>query len=154
MELSYEGVCFDLFGTLVTGEGEPIAGVLPALALLPPARWAIVTSCGLWLARGLIASAKLPPPAALVSSNDVVLGKPAPDPYVLAAQRLGRDPARIVVIEDSLEGIAAGRAAGMDVVAIARGRGAAFARNATAHVERFEQLGWSVNDDGSIGLRL
>ncbi len=154
MELSYEGVCFDLFGTLVTGEGEPIAGVRTALESLPAARWAVVTSCGLRLARGLIAAAKLPAPETLVSANDVVLGKPAPDPYLFAAKRLGFAPANIVAVEDSLEGIAAARAAGMDVIAIARGRGSAIARNATAHVERFDELLWSVNEDGTVRVRL
>ena len=136
MELSYEGVCFDLFGTLVTGEGVAFSGVSRALTLLPSARWAVVTSCGTRFALALLSAATLPRPTLLVSADDVSRGKPAPDPYLLAAKRLGIAPARLVVIEDSREGIAAGRAAGMDVIAIARGRGAGFARDAIAHVDR------------------
>lgn len=45
-------------------------------------------------------------------------GKPAPDIFLLAAQDLGADPARCVVIEDSPAGIAAAHAAGMLSVAV------------------------------------
>jgi sugar-phosphatase len=48
----------------------------------------------------------------------VTHGKPAPDPYLLAARRLGVDPAACVVLEDAPSGIAAGRAAGMTVWAV------------------------------------
>ena len=43
-------------------------------------------------------------------------GKPAPDPYLLAAERLGVDPAACLVLEDAPSGVAAGRAAGMTVL--------------------------------------
>ena len=49
----------------------------------------------------------------LVTSDQVENGKPAPDPYLLAAERLGVDPAACVVFEDAPAGIASGRAAGM-----------------------------------------
>ena len=45
-------------------------------------------------------------------------GKPAPDAYLLAAERLGADPAECVVLEDAPAGVAAGRAAGMTVWAV------------------------------------
>lgn len=45
-------------------------------------------------------------------------GKPAPDIFLLAAQTLGADPSCCLVFEDSLAGVAAGRAAGMAVVAV------------------------------------
>ena len=52
-----------------------------------------------------------------VFAGDVVeRKKPAPDVYLLAAERLGVAPARCVVVEDSEIGLAAGRAAGMRVV--------------------------------------
>ncbi len=44
--------------------------------------------------------------------------KPAPDLFLLAAEALGAEPARCVVLEDSPNGVAAGRAAGMAVVAV------------------------------------
>jgi HAD superfamily hydrolase (TIGR01509 family) len=53
-----------------------------------------------------------------VSSEEVPRGKPAPDVYLEASQRLGVPPARCAVIEDSANGIRSGAAAGMTVVAI------------------------------------
>ena len=53
-----------------------------------------------------------------VSSEEVARGKPSPDAYLEAASRLGADPARCVAIEDSSNGIRAGRAAGMTVIAV------------------------------------
>jgi HAD superfamily hydrolase (TIGR01509 family) len=54
----------------------------------------------------------------VVSSDEVALGKPAPDVYLLTAARLGIDPTTCLVVEDSLNGVLAGRAAGMTVVLV------------------------------------
>jgi HAD superfamily hydrolase (TIGR01509 family) len=53
-----------------------------------------------------------------VSSEEVERGKPAPDVYLEAAAKLGIEPSKCVAIEDSTNGIKAGVAAGMRVVAI------------------------------------
>jgi HAD superfamily hydrolase (TIGR01509 family) len=53
-----------------------------------------------------------------VSSEEVARGKPAPDVFLEAARRLGVAPERCAVVEDSRNGILAGRAAGMRVVAV------------------------------------
>ena len=52
-----------------------------------------------------------------VSSEEVARGKPAPDVYLEAAERLGLDPARCVAVEDSASGIRSAHAAGMRVIA-------------------------------------
>ncbi len=80
---------------------------------------AIVTSCTRRLALARLRAAGLPEPAVLVSADMVARGKPAPDPYLLGAELLGADPADCVVLEDAPAGIAAGRAAGMTVWAVA-----------------------------------
>jgi HAD superfamily hydrolase (TIGR01509 family) len=54
----------------------------------------------------------------VVSSDEVEHGKPAPDVYLEAARRLGVDPADCLVVEDSLNGVRAARAAGMTVVLV------------------------------------
>jgi sugar-phosphatase len=79
---------------------------------------AIATSCTGELAHARLDAAGLKRPEVLVSSDDVARGKPAPDPYLLAAERLGVDPAACLVLEDAPAGIAAGRAAGMAVWAV------------------------------------
>ena len=50
------------------------------------------------------------------SSQEVERGKPAPDVFLHAASAMGYAPHRCVVVEDSLAGIEAGRAAGMHVI--------------------------------------
>jgi HAD superfamily hydrolase (TIGR01509 family) len=56
--------------------------------------------------------------AAVVSSDEVAHGKPAPDVYLEAARRLGVDPRQAVAFEDSPNGAAAAGAAGMKVIAV------------------------------------
>lgn len=51
----------------------------------------------------------------LFTAGMVANGKPAPDLFLLAAARMGVDPARCLVVEDSLNGIRAAHAAGMRV---------------------------------------
>ncbi|GHH20589.1 HAD family hydrolase [Streptomyces lanatus] len=51
----------------------------------------------------------------IFSSQDVGRGKPAPDLFLYAAERMGVEPGRCVVIEDSPLGVQAAVAAGMDV---------------------------------------
>ena len=56
---------------------------------------------------------------AIVTAEDVTVGKPDPEVFVTAAQRVGRTPDRCVVFEDALVGIEAARAGGMRVIAVA-----------------------------------
>jgi HAD superfamily hydrolase (TIGR01509 family) len=58
-----------------------------------------------------------------IAGDEVEHGKPAPDMFLAAAARLGVDPARCVVVEDSPPGVAAGRAAGMPTLAVCRVKG-------------------------------
>ena len=55
---------------------------------------------------------------AIVSMKDVKRGKPAPDTFILAAQKLSLKPQDCVVIEDSLAGIEAAKAAQMLIIAL------------------------------------
>lgn len=57
----------------------------------------------------------------IFSSTMVKNGKPAPDLFLYAAQRMNAAPSRCVVIEDSLHGVKAGKAAGMTVVGFTGG---------------------------------
>ncbi len=56
--------------------------------------------------------------AATAAGDEVTLGKPAPDIFLLAAQRLGVEPAQCLVLEDSEPGTRAARAAGMAVIVV------------------------------------
>ena len=57
--------------------------------------------------------------ACIVAGGEVARNKPAPDIYLLGLQKLGVAAADCVVVEDSVNGIQAGRAAGMRTIAIA-----------------------------------
>jgi HAD superfamily hydrolase (TIGR01509 family) len=54
----------------------------------------------------------------VVSSDEVAAGKPAPDVYFEACSRLGVEPSRCVVVEDSTNGIRSAAAAGTRIIAI------------------------------------
>ncbi|HEY9788211.1 MAG TPA: HAD family phosphatase [Candidatus Obscuribacterales bacterium] len=54
----------------------------------------------------------------LCSGDEVANGKPQPDVFLLAAERLGIDPGQCLVIEDTYNGVCAAKAAGMKCIAI------------------------------------
>lgn len=56
--------------------------------------------------------------AAVVTGDQVTHGKPAPEPYLLAAQRLGVQPADCVALEDSPTGVRSAVAAGVPTIGI------------------------------------
>jgi sugar-phosphatase len=95
-----------------------IDGALSLLNSLPTDAWAIVTSGTRDVAIARLKSRGLPVPKIMVTAEDVVNGKPDPEPYLLAANVLGIPADQCVVVEDSPAGIAAARAAGMRSVAI------------------------------------
>lgn len=80
--------------------------------------WAVVTSCTVPLVTTRMRAAGLPLPEVLVTAEDVAAGKPDPEGYRLAAQRLGVPAGRSVVVEDAPAGVRAGRAAGAAVAAV------------------------------------
>jgi HAD superfamily hydrolase (TIGR01509 family) len=80
-----------------------------------------------------------------LGAEDTARGKPFPDGYLLAARRLGVQPADCLVIEDSHAGIHAGRAAGMTVVAVRAGNFAGQPQDEAHHViDTLEELSDSV----------
>ncbi|GCD47148.1 HAD family hydrolase [Streptomyces paromomycinus] len=101
----------------VAGGVVALPGTLALLSQLPPERWAVVTSATARLAEARLAEVGIRPKA-LIAADDITRGKPDPEPFLLAARRLGVDPADCVVFEDAPAGLTAGRAAGMTTVAL------------------------------------
>lgn len=95
-----------------------LSGAVDLLRVLPPSRFAIVTSATRPLALARLGYAGLPAPRHIVTADDVVDGKPSPEPYLNGARLLGFDPVDCLVFEDTPAGIASGRSAGMRVVAL------------------------------------
>jgi HAD superfamily hydrolase (TIGR01509 family) len=113
--------------TVVEGMEERYREDLP---LMPGARETVIGLARVW-PLGLASSANRPiidlvlslaglgdQFVATVSSEEVPLGKPAPDVYLEAARRVGVAPYRCAAIEDSSNGIRSGAAAGMSVIAV------------------------------------
>jgi sugar-phosphatase len=96
----------------------PLPGAVKLLAGLPENRWTIVTSCTRALAEVRIRAAGLPLPATMVTSTDIVHGKPDPEPYLKGAAKLGFAAADCIVLEDAPAGIRSGKAAGAKVIAL------------------------------------
>lgn len=101
----------------VSGGVVLLPGTKELLSALPAGRWAVVTSATLPLAEARLHEVGVDFPE-MVAADDITRGKPDPEPFLLAAARLGVDPARCVVFEDAPAGLAAGRAAGMTTVAL------------------------------------
>ncbi len=76
----------------------------------------------------------------VVTASEIQNGKPAPDIFLRTAELLRVPPQACCVIEDSKPGIAAGLAAGMQVIAIANTHPAAELRHATHVLQTYEEI--------------
>lgn len=95
-----------------------IPGAGEALRALREERVAVVTSATRDLAAARLGAVGIELPDVVVYAGDVSRGKPDPEGYQAAAERLGVDPAEALVVEDSPPGVEAGRAAGAATVAV------------------------------------
>jgi sugar-phosphatase len=80
--------------------------------------WGIVTSAWRALAVSRITAAGLPLPKVIVPIDEIRNGKPEPEGFLHAAERLGVQPQECLVFEDTRPGIEAGLNAGMQVVGL------------------------------------
>ena len=118
LDLAREVALLDELEIQHAGVAEAVAGARAVLAALPAECWALVTSASQRVARHRLASAGLPLPRLLIGAEDVVRGKPDPEPYLLAARQLGLAPADCLVFEDAPAGIRSALQAGCQVVQI------------------------------------
>jgi mannitol-1-/sugar-/sorbitol-6-phosphatase len=95
-----------------------MAGASALVRSIPADRWAIVTSGTRMLASARLRSGNISPPAVLVSADEVINGKPDPEPYLMGARLLRHRPEDCLVVEDAPAGIQAAKAAGMKVIGI------------------------------------
>ncbi|TFK82294.1 HAD-like protein, partial [Polyporus arcularius HHB13444] len=95
-------------------------------------------------AYGCMTRVGITPPEVTITADDKRLkaGKPAPDPFLLAAKELGFDCKRCVVFEDSPSGIKAGVASGATVIAVCTSHERSKIENCGAHyiVDTMEQV--------------
>jgi sugar-phosphatase len=95
-----------------------LPGAAELLNQLPAGRFAIVTSATRPLAVARLGYAGIPVPRNMITADDVVHGKPSPEPYLKGAALLGFAAGDCLVFEDTPAGIASARAAGMQTVAL------------------------------------
>ncbi len=95
-----------------------IDGIGPFIERLEPDTWAVVTSATLALATVRLRAAKLPLPRVLITAEEVRRGKPDPEGFLLAANRLGVRIDECLVFEDSPAGVAAAKASGAHVAIV------------------------------------
>jgi len=133
------------------GEIEDVEGVVPLpgsielLRQLPAHRWAIVTSSTRRLAEVRVRTAGLPVPPLFITSSDITHGKPHPEPYIKAAEKLGFPSADCIVVEDTAAGVEAGRRSGARVIA--------FPTTMEVHELRRAGANWIVANCGALTVR-
>lgn len=130
----------------MTGGVVALPGSLDALTTLPPDRVAIGTSCTMALFRARLGAAGLPCPDIVVTVDQVASGKPAPDTFLTACERLGINPADVLVCEDAPAGIAAARAAGCQVLGITTTKSVE-ELPADAHASDLAGVAWAQDGD-------
>lgn len=123
-----------------TGDLTAFEGAEALLAGLPEGQWTIATSGRRRTATSRLAHVGLPVPDTLVTADDVEEGKPSPEPYLLAAQNLGVEPSRCVVVEDAPAGVEAARRAGAAVLALPTSQAPEALSAASAVVSRLKDL--------------
>jgi sugar-phosphatase len=129
-----------------------LPGATDALASLASGKNAIATSCTVPLAKARIAAAQLVAPTVIVTADDVVNGKPHPEPFLRAARLLDADPRRCLVVEDAPKGLQAAQAAGCFTLAVATTTPREDL-HADAIVTDLSEVWFDVNDDGiQVGL--
>jgi sugar-phosphatase len=96
----------------------PVPGAAQAVNALQGLSWAIVTSAWRTLAEARLEAAGLPLPKVIVPVDEIRNGKPHPEGYLRAAERLRVAPEECIVFEDTRPGVEAGLNAGMQVVGL------------------------------------
>ena len=129
-----------------------IPGADQLLRSLPAGQWAIVTSGTRTMATARLRDTGHLVPPVLVTADDVVDGKPHPEPYLKGAAGLGIDPKLCLVFEDAPVGIRAAHAAGMRVIALTTTFPSEELGEAEAIVTNFHDVRVERNANGTLEI--
>jgi mannitol-1-/sugar-/sorbitol-6-phosphatase len=125
---------------------KAMPGAIDLVSSLPQNRWGVVTSGSLSIAPDRLRTVGVPVPKVLITADDVLNGKPHPEPYLKGAEGLKVKPEDCLVIEDAPAGIRSAHAGGMKVIGFASTYQPEQLHEADAVIRGFEQL--SVTGDG------
>lgn len=152
LDAEAESLAFN--AALDADDGDDAIAAMPGapalLASLPTGRWTIATSAFRGVAVVWLEHVGLPVPPALVTVDDIEHGKPAPDPYLRAAELLGVDPARCLVVEDAPAGVQAAKSAGATVLALRTTHGRADLGLADHHTAGLHTVSAAVEGDDIV----
>jgi sugar-phosphatase len=129
-------------------------GAIELVRSIPAQRWGVVTSGSRLLAQNRLRYCGLPVPEVLVTSDDVIHGKPDPEPYLKGAQGLGFRPSDCLVIEDAPAGIQSARAGGMTVIGMASTYTAERLAEANVVIQKLAAIRVSSNGTGTLLIEL
>ena len=129
-------------------------GALDLVQSIPEGRWGVVTSGSRLLAQNRLRHCGLPVPKVLITSDDVIHGKPHPEPYLKGAEGLGYRAAECLVIEDAPAGIQSARASGMKVLGITSTYAADALRQADAVIGKLGQIRVTSNGTSRLGVEV
>jgi sugar-phosphatase len=117
-----------------------VPGARELIEKLPGDQWGVVTSGYRSVALHRLRFAGLPEPAVLVTAEDVRNGKPEPEGYLAAAEKLMLMPHDCVVVEDAAVGIVAAERAEMASIGITNGKNPEELKRATMLLNRLSHL--------------
>jgi sugar-phosphatase len=129
-------------------------GALDLVQSIPEGRWGVVTSGSRLLAQNRLRHCGLPVPKVLITSDDVIHGKPHPEPYLKGAEGLRYRAAECLVIEDAPAGIQSARASGMKVLGITSTYAADALRQADAVIVKLGQIRVTSNGTSKLGVEV
>lgn len=135
-----------------------LPGVKRMIDSIPSGRYAVATSGAKTYAYGCMTRVGITPPPVTITADDKRLkaGKPAPDPFLLAAKCLGFDAKKCIVFEDSPSGIRAGVASGATVIAVCTSHERSKIENCGAHfvIKNMEKIHCEpVNEGAEMKLK-
>jgi len=129
-------------------------GAAELLRSIPNGRWCVVTSGTRALALARLQLGNLPIPEVLITADEVVNGKPHPEPYLKGAERLGLHPGQCMVIEDAPAGIQSAHGGGMKVVAMTSTYPVSQLKQADAVVTSLSQIRVGTETDSRLAVRV
>ena len=150
------------FRRLEAYEVDNVAGITPvagAAALLTRLEslgvpWGIVTSGSYRVASARIKQAGFPPPPVLVTSEDIQVGKPHPEPFLIGAARLRIPAVECLAFEDSVAGLTAAREAGCHVIEILTPQSVAHSIATRCVLNHYQNLVVSHHGEGHFVLSI
>lgn len=116
--------------------------------------WGIVTSGSYRVASARIRQAGFPSPEVLVTSEDIQVGKPHPEPFLTGAARLGIPAVECLAFEDSIAGLTAARDAGCQLVEVLTPQSVAHNIAVRCTLNHYQNLVVSHHGEGHFSLSL